>query len=447
MSPLKQKTADVAGMFYPADPQTLRNQILAFQNFSLPLCSCESRAVIIPHAGYVYSGQLAASALQYLDKNAANIFIFAPAHRIPLEGIAVCDYDAFETPLGTLAVNCEICDRLRKDFGCKLSSEAFSGEHAVEVQLPMLQMHLPGAKIIPLVVGDTAHSTVCEILEKFWEDRKNAFIISSDLSHFHSCEEAAEIDSTTCNMIENCATEDFSFDRACGATAIRGLMDFTAKKGFSLQRVGTHNSGDTSGDRNRVVGYGAWILSEVGMNKFIKNYFSDEVISICHGSIESALRGEDFTPPNIRPPLEQLGASFVTLKIHGDLRGCIGSIRAYQPLISDLIQNARSAAFRDSRFSPLTGEEFANIDIHVSLLSHPRKIAFKCEKDLLDAITPNLDGIIIRDGIFQAVYLPSVWEQLPDKNEFLASLKLKAGLPRNHFSGTLEAFKFSCENI
>ncbi|MDR1413543.1 MAG: AmmeMemoRadiSam system protein B [Puniceicoccales bacterium] len=446
MCPSKIKKADVAGTFYLADPQALRGQIIEFQKIPPPY-SCVSRAVIVPHAGHIYSGRLAASALRLLDRNASNIFIFAPAHRIPFKGIAVCNYDAFATPLGTFAVNREICTQLLQNFGCQLLNEAFSGEHAIEVQLPLLQTHFPNARIIPLVIGDADHEFVSKILQKFWEDRGNVFVISSDLSHFHSQGKAIEIDSVTHNMIENCTTENFSHDRACGATAICGLMEFATQNGFSLLRIGTHNSGEISGDKNRVVGYGAWTLSEIDRNKFIKNHYAKEIVSICRGSIESYLRGKTFTCPNAPEVLKQLGASFVTLEINGNLRGCIGSIHAYQPLGIDLIQNARNSAFEDTRFSPLSEKEFASIDIHISLLSHPQKINFKGEKGLLDAIIPNHDGIIIRDGIFQAVYLPCVWEQLPDKNEFLESLKVKAGLARNHFSETLEAFKFFCEYI
>ena len=129
------------------------------------------------------------------------------------------------------------------------------------------------------------------------------------------------------------------------------------------------------------------------------------------------------------------------------MRGCIGSIIAHKPLIDDLILNAHSAAFRDPRFTPLTQQEFEHTDISVSLLSAPEKIEFDGEEDLLDKIKPFEDGIIIRDGNYQAVYLPIVWEQLPDKREFLNSLKIKAGLPENYFSETLQAFRFKATKI
>ncbi|MDR1256039.1 MAG: AmmeMemoRadiSam system protein B [Puniceicoccales bacterium] len=442
----KLKEANVAGLFYPKEPEILLAEISRLKSPIERQYGCSSRALIVPHAGYAYSGKLAVKALQYLDKGVKNVFIFSPAHRLAFDGIAVSDYGGFQTPLGTIPTNNAISGELLAGFGCELLNEAFDNEHAVEVQLPLLKACVGDIQVIPIVVGNAKHGSVARIMEKFWPDKSNAFLISSDLSHFHSHEEAMLLDASSCNAIESCSVEDFRPDYACGATAICGLMNFAAANNFSLIRIGTYNSGEVSGDRARVVGYGAWMLAESCRNKFIKDNFADDIIKICRGSVESSLAGkENFKPGNVPEVLNQLGASFVTLEIGDNLRGCIGSIRARQPLVADLVQNAHSAAFKDPRFPPLTPEEFKNVTVRVSLLSHPQRIAFENEQDLLDAIVPKMDGIIIKDGVFQAVYLPCVWEQLPSKGEFLASLKRKAGLPRDHFSKTFEAFKFSTE--
>jgi AmmeMemoRadiSam system protein A len=329
-----------------------------------------------------------------------------------------------------------------------VADNAFAGEHAIEVQLPFIQTHFKNPMIVPIVVGNADSGSVCDILSHFWSDKDNVFVISSDLSHFHTVDRATKIDSETYAMIESCDTENFSHERACGATAIRGLADFASRMGFAPIRIGTLNSGNFSGDKSSVVGYGAWLLAECGTNKFIKDHFSELTLAICRGSIESHFSGVgNFTIGDIPAVFQQLGAAFVTLKIGVDLRGCVGSIRAHQSLFTDLVSNARGSAFRDSRFPPLTASEFKNVKISVSLLSKPQRIAFNGERELLDAITPQVDGIIIRDGFFQSVYLPCVWEQLPNKRDFMASLKIKAGLLQNHFSDTLEAFKFSSECI
>ncbi|MDR1595365.1 MAG: AmmeMemoRadiSam system protein B [Puniceicoccales bacterium] len=443
---VRVKKADVAGQFYSADPKVLGSTISSIvvkRDYEYA-----SRAVIAPHAALFYSGTLAVNALQYLDEKAKNIFIFAPAHRVNFDGIAVCDYESFEIPLGSFAVNVEIVEKLRENFGCVPFNDAFTGEHAIEVELPLLRGRFPDAKIVPLVVGNVSYRKVTEIVEGFWQDRTNAFVISSDLSHFHSYDVAKKIDSETCDMVENCSIEDFSSERACGATAIRGLIDFAAEENFSLIRIGTCNSGDAGGSVERVVGYGAWMLVETSRNRFLRDNFSERIISICRDAIGAGLKNEKIVIPNYIPGIfHQSIASFVTLEIDDDLRGCIGSIHAHRPLMSDLMRNAHGAAFGDRRFKPLTRDEFEKITIGVSLLSTPKAIVFNGERELLEAIIPVVDGIIIRDGAFQAVYLPSVWKQLPNKEQFLNSLRVKAGLASDHFSETFEAFKFSTEHV
>ncbi|MDD3437759.1 MAG: AmmeMemoRadiSam system protein A [Candidatus Gastranaerophilales bacterium] len=202
-----------------------------------------------------------------------------------------------------------------------------------------------------------------------------------------------------------------------------------------------------TGDNSRVVGYGSWLLNEGEKNNFIKQFFSDYVINVCKKSISAGFNREKIAINEIPEVFYQPGACFVTLEKHGNLRGCIGSIIAHRALIDDLVKNAQNSAFSDPRFSPLTEDEFNDLEIDVSLLSAPEKMEFEDEADLLSQIRPYIDGIIIKDRGYQAVYLPSVWEQLPEKEMFLNSLKIKAGLPPKHFSSTFEAYRFTTEYI
>jgi len=252
-------------------------------------------------------------------------------------------------------------------------------------------------------------------------------------------------------MIESSDVVEFTPKQACNAHGVCSMVNFAKNKNFSLIRVDMRNSGDVTSETSSVVGYGSWMLYEGEKTEFIKTFFSDFCIDICKKTILSGLKGKSRPKPedigDIPAVFEENGACFVTLEIDNELRGCIGSIVAHQSLVEDLIKNAHNSAFSDPRFSPVSFREFESLSIAISLLSTPTKMHFTDEADLLHQLTPNIDGLIIKDGGYQAVYLPSVWEQLPGKAMFLNSLKMKAGLAPDHFSKTFEAYKYKTEYI
>ena len=438
------KKTNAAGTFYPSDGRELQNLIKSFE-IEPPIY--KSRAVIVPHAGYMYSGKLAANGIQHLNREAKNVFIFAPAHYARIYGCSVCNYNEFETPLGNIKVNTELVNEVAKLCECEIENTAFEKEHSIEVQLPFIKYFLPNAKIVPILYGCENFKNLCKTLEHFWQDENNVFIISSDLSHFYPEKESIKIDNYTAKMIEENSFSNFEQEQACGAVGICGLIEFAKKKNFSLIRSGLTNSAASTGDSSRVVGYGSWFLYEGDKNEYIKKYYSEFTKKICKNSILSGLQLGQSQVNNYDCVFEEYGASFVTLELDGILRGCIGSIIAHKPLIKDLMNNAHAAAFSDPRFPALTLNEYNKINIQVSLLSKPERIKFETEEELLKSLNPNIDGLIIRDGNYQSVFLPDVWEQLPEKKEFLEQLKLKAGLPGNYFSESFEAFKFSTTKI
>lgn len=448
---IKIRPSAVAGKFYTANPDELKSQIIKFDKEKITDYDCKSRAIIVPHAGYLYSGQLACEGFQYLDKNAKNIFVIAPAHYALVKGAAVSSANSWETPLGNLQVNEDISRELTERFKCEYNDEALAPEHSVEVQLPFILYFAPKAKIIPILVGDDTCGHIEEIISHYWQNPDNSFVISSDLSHFYSSDYAKKIDILTAKMVESAEIEEFNPHQACGSVGICALSMFAKRNNFSLIRVNLKNSGEVTGDDNRVVGYGSWFLYEGQPNRFIKDNFSKLTIDICKKTILRGVEdrhlptGRDFI--HIPQIFEEEGACFVTLEKNGNLRGCIGSITAHRSLFDDLVRNSYNSAFSDTRFKPVSKDELEDISISVSLLSVPSKMIFKNEEDLLAQIRPYIDGIIIKDGAYQAVYLPSVWEQLPEKSVFLNSLKQKAGLPSNYFSKTFEAYKFTTEYI
>lgn len=447
------KKTSFAGSFYPENPEELNNLLDSFkeeQTFDY-----KSKAIIVPHAGYAYSGHAMMSAYQHLEAN-ENIFIIAPSHHESFNNIALPEYSFFETPLGNLEVNNKLISEIAEKFPSIVADEVFENEHSIEVQLPFIQnMFLPHKqsavdfvknlkkigkkiKIVPVLVGNCDYRLISDLISTYWED--SSFIISSDLSHYYTQQQCRQIDTYTATVIETGRIEFLEPQQACGITGIKGLVDFANNNDCALIRTEMYNSGDISSDKDKVVGYGAWFLYTDSRNDFIERYFSKYVTKVARTSIIATINQEEFIPHKIPAVLTQFGASFVTLKSNGELRGCIGSIYPTKPLILDIMDNAKNAGFQDPRFEPLTIEELDKLEISVSILSAIEKIDFKDERDLLSKIYPH--GIILVEKDLRAVYLPVVWEQLPDKEIFLNSLKEKAGLPPEYFSKTLEAYKF-----
>ncbi len=437
----KIKQPSVAGTFYTADREELKRQIEEFAAQSKNTYKIPARAVIVPHAGLIYSGRLAYEGISQLNRNLKNLFIFAPAHRVGFSGIAATSYDFWETPLGKIGINKQINTELIEKFGANYNDDAIAPEHSLEIQVPIIQSVFEDVKIIPVLIGNETPDKIEEIISYYYQNSENGFVISSDLSHFLKHEDALKIDNYTANLIETGTANNFSHQLACGATGILGLIQFANKNNSSMIRIDMTNSSAVTGDKSGVVGYGAWFMYEGEKNNFLKEYYSDFILDLCRTSIKSQFEKDQI---EIKFPqvFAEAGASFVTLEKHDMLRGCIGSIIAHRSLIEDIVINAQNAAFNDPRFNPVTKDEIPDLQIAVSLLSTPKPMTFKDEDDLLNQIQPYKDGIIIKDGNYQAVYLPSVWEQLPDKKEFLNSLKMKAGLAPDYFSKTFEAYRF-----
>ena len=452
------KKAIFAGSFYPENPDELTNLLNSYkQDVRIDY---KSKAIIVPHAGVYYSGYAAMIAFQHLELN-ENVFIIAPSHHDNFNNIALPEYSYFDTPLGSLEVNNRLIRDISERFPCLISNEVFDKEHSIEVQLPFLQnVFFPKSqsaidfvkglkkigrkvRIVPILVGDCDYRLISDIISTYWET--SSFIISSDLSHYYTQEQCRQLDAYTATIIETGKLEFFQNEQACGLIGIKGLLDFANNNECSLIRTMTYNSGDISKDSSRVVGYGSWFLYTDARNNFIERYYSDYILNVVKSTLEAAIAGNDHVPQNIPQVLSQYGACFVTLKLNGKLRGCIGSVYPTKPLILDLIDNTKNAAFYDPRFEPISDRELSKLSISVSLLSSIERINFKDEKDLLSKIYPH--GIIIAEKDRRAVYLPEVWEQLPERDIFLNSLKEKAGLPPTYFSRSIEAYKFNAISI
>lgn len=257
------KPPAVAGMFYPADPAELAREIDQMLTQARPGSEPAPKALIAPHAGYIYSGPVAASAYARLLPAAERIrrvVILAPSHRVPFRGLAVSSADWFRTPLGDVPVDKSAVELIAKLPQVQVFDAAFADEHALEVHLPFLQKVLKEFSIVPIIAGDAAPTDVSEVLDTLWGGDETLIVVSSDLSHFLDYRTARERDQRTTQAIEALRPELIDFHDACGRIPVNGLLLAARKHGLEARTVDLRNSGDTVGDKRRVVGYGAYVF-------------------------------------------------------------------------------------------------------------------------------------------------------------------------------------------
>ena len=443
----------VAGIFYPADAAELSAGVDASLNKAAPP-PLAPKAVIAPHAGHIYSGDIAGAAYSLLAKRKGEIkrvVLLGPNHRMPVRGFALSPVDAWATPFGPLAVDKDARDALARDPECAVNPAPFAGEHSLEVHLPFIHRALGEVEILPILVGQASRASVSSVLERLWGGPETAIIVSSDLSHFHDYDTAKAKDEETSIAIERLQPQTLESDRCCGVFSVHGLLDQAQRRDLRVTALDVRNSGDTRGGRDRVVGYGSFAFEyahaaeiDAGARKTLLD-LAREVVK------QAAIDGGQAPRLNIQGTLPRSlnaqRATFVTLSIGGQLRGCRGSVLAHRSLVADVADNAFKSGFGDPRFPPLTQAELAQLEFHISILSSPRRIACASEAELLRALRPDIDGLIIRDSGKQALLLPSVWEHLHDPVQFVRQLKLKAGLGAEHWSPTLEAYRFGAESF
>jgi AmmeMemoRadiSam system protein B len=258
---LRTRPPAVAGQFYPREPGRLKAEVERLLDGAAAAGADTPKALIAPHAGYAYSGPVAAAAFALLRGRAEKIervVVIGPAHYMPFQGIALPSADAFATPLGRVAVSRDALEKLA-DLPFVLRSDApHAPEHALEVELPFLQCAVGSFELVPLLVGDADPAEVAEALGRLWGGPETLFVVSSDLSHFHNSETARRLDGATAARIENGQWAAIGPNDACGWLAVSGLLIEAERRGLRARRLALCNSGDTAGSRERVVGYGAW---------------------------------------------------------------------------------------------------------------------------------------------------------------------------------------------
>lgn len=438
------RPAAVAGMFYPGDARSLAaelNDLFGGVERSQPRLGFP-KALIVPHAGYIYSGEVAAHAYEELAAARGvvrRVVMLGPVHRVPVRGLAIPSDEAFATPLGLVPIDRAALGEVRNLQQVVTSDRAHLQEHALEVQLPFLQRQLGNFALAPFAVGDASVQEVAQVIERLWGGPETLIVISTDLSHYHPYAQARAIDGATLDRIGSFAT-DLHHEEACGATPLNGFLALAKAKNMSMHLLAACNSGDTAGGKGQVVGYSAFALHEPGAELSLDDA-GPTLLRVARGAIESKLFGSAAALD--APWLRQNGATFITLTRDGALRGCIGSLEAARPLRDDVAENAIAAALRDPRFPPVTAAEWPGIKVEVSLLSAPKPLRFADESDLLAQIRQDEDGIILECDGRRATFLPQVWESIPDKRRFLVELAHKAGLPGDVRLGRCRVWRYS----
>lgn len=253
----------VAGLFYPADPQELQQMIHGFLRHTSGTGGVP-KAIIAPHAGYVYSGPVAASAyalLQPAKDTIREVVLMGPSHRVGFRGIAVADADYYATPLGIVPIDRAAIEKILGLPFIHVLDQAHALEHSLEVHLPFLQEVLGDFRLVPLVAGEASQEEVATVLDRLWGGPETLIVISSDLSHYHDYGTARRMDAATSVAIENLRPEEIGYESACGRVPVNGLLHLARQHGLKARTIDLRNSGDTTGSKDRVVGYGAYVFT------------------------------------------------------------------------------------------------------------------------------------------------------------------------------------------
>ncbi len=445
----------VAGTFYPANSAKLDAVVGDFlQKVPKTTINGEITALISPHAGYVYSGGVAAYAYKLLEGlQFETVVVIAPSHYHPFMGASIYNKDGYRIPLGVIPIDQKLAGQIAS-HNDKISfvPKAHAQEHSLEVQLPFLKKVLGDFKLAPIIIGSQDMTTckmLAEAIAASIKCRKALIVASSDLSHFHSYKKAVELDKLVIDRVEKFDPEGLYQDitndisEACGAAPIITALLAAKLLGADRAKVLKYaNSGDVTGDISRgVVGYMAAAIykkgagaqdadtkkDKAGIDMGLSQQEKNELRRIARTTIEQVCRGKnppDFTP--LTPTLNEKRGAFVTLHKKGRLRGCIGYIQAIKPLYSVISEMAAAAALKDPRFTAVNSRELDDIEIEISALTPMRKI------NNIDDIVVGKHGIYIKQGFNSGLLLPQVaTENNWDRLTFIKQTCFKAGLPYN----------------
>lgn len=464
-----ERASVIAGTWYPGDSAALKAQIKSFLSQArTDGPEGQIMGMVVPHAGYVYSGPVAAFGYNLLQKQQFDtVVVIGPSHRAAFEYVSVYDQGGYRTPLGLAELDMEFITALKKnDPRLQYVTKAHEEEHSVEIQLPFLQIVQPRCRIVPLVMGAQNIATcralaaaLAETIRGFAGKKRVLLVASSDLSHYYDTATAAKKDGLIVDALNQLSPESLlqclasRSCEACGGGPILAMLQACLQLGADKGVVLKHgDSGETSGDTQRVVGYLSAVImktkSEDGeqdppeATQRVGQADRKQLHAIARQAIKARLDGKPHALPATQSALLKApGAAFVTLKKHGQLRGCIGHIIAREPLAQTVAEMAVAAAFNDPRFPPLKKAEYADLDYEISVLSPLQRISDP------EQVRVGTHGLLMRQGGFSGLLLPQVPVEYGWNREmFLRNTCRKAGLPMDCWKDkTTEIYVFSAE--
>jgi len=457
----KVREPAVAGAFYPGTEEALRAAVTAMlEKAEPPVVDGKVLALISPHAGYMYSGAVAAEAYKLIaGKSFDAVVVVAPSHHVFFSGSSIYRQGPYRTPLGLIEVDKDLAEAMASaEPSIKFKPEAHQREHSLEVQLPFLQIAVPDLKIVPIVMADQSYEN-CERLAAAIagavRGKEVLLVASSDLSHFHTYDEAVGMDQVIIDNVLNYDCESLARDlgtrktEACGGGPMIAVMLAAKQLGATRAvKLAYANSGDVTGDKSSVVGYlsAAIVAGEhVGVDLGLREEEKAELLKLARKSIEARLRNEK--APELaketldaHPILRQERGAFVTITIGGRLRGCIGNIRGVAPLDETISRMAVSAATEDPRFPTLEPGELEKIAIEISVLTPFEKIS---DPELIEV---GRHGLYLEKGMNRGLLLPQVATEYGwDRYHFLDQTCLKAGLPAGAWKEGADIYVFSAQ--
>jgi AmmeMemoRadiSam system protein B/AmmeMemoRadiSam system protein A len=442
-----------AGSWYPSDSSDLRQMVTGFlKGAQKRKLEGDIVALWVPHAGYPFSGKIAALAFKQLEgETFETVIVAGPSHRYYFEGISVFDRGHYRTPLGLIPIDTVLADQLKSaSDNIYYRPKAHAQEHCVEVELPFLQEVLGDFKLVPVVFGNSSAEEIKDFGEALMDilgAQKRLLVLSADLSHYHSYDRARELDMAGLEAVRNLDAEDLAEKLNSGKAeldapgaaiamimAVRGLG---AEKAVLLEYA---NSGDVMGDKARVVGYGALAVTVPPWpGSQLSRKGKEELLGIARQSIEAVVLGR--AGPDLEtddPPLKMNCGAFVTIYKKEQLRGCIGYVLPTMPLYQAVSQAAVSAATKDNRFPPVSPDELDELRLEISVLTPPRLI------EDTDEIQVGRDGLIVRKGNRSGLLLPQVASSRSwNRQTFLEETCKKGGLPEDAWKAGAQVYAFS----